>query len=78
VTEVSVRELRNQGGQVLDRVARGERITITRDGKPVAELRPYAQTRVSGRTLLERWRRLPAIDPVGFREDLDQIIDSRL
>jgi prevent-host-death family protein len=78
MTEVSIRELRNQGGQVLDRVARGERITITRDGKPVAELRPYARTHVSGRTLLERWRRLPPIDPATFRADVDQIIDSRL
>lgn len=76
--EVTVRELRNQGGKVIDRVARGERITVTRDGKPVAELRPYVQARVSARRLLEHWGRLPALDPVTFRDDLDGIIDSRI
>ena len=31
--------------QLLDRVARGERLTITRHGKPVAELIPVATDR---------------------------------
>lgn len=38
--EVSARELRNYGGQILDRVERGESMTITRDGTPVAMLTP--------------------------------------
>ncbi|MFH5878813.1 type II toxin-antitoxin system Phd/YefM family antitoxin [Arthrobacter sp. NA-172] len=29
---VTVRELRNQGGEVLERVARGEMLIVTRDG----------------------------------------------
>ncbi len=29
---VSVRELRNHGGEVLDRGARGEAVFVTRDG----------------------------------------------
>jgi hypothetical protein len=36
---VSIREPRNHGGEVVDRIARGEQITITRAGRPVAELR---------------------------------------
>ena len=78
MTEVSVRELRNHGGHVIDRVARGERVTITRDGKPVAELRPFVHSRVSAEALLARWRHLPAIDPATLRGDLDEIIDSRI
>ncbi|WP_115327585.1 type II toxin-antitoxin system Phd/YefM family antitoxin [Mycolicibacterium gilvum] len=35
-----MRELSNSGGDVLRRVEHGERIVITRDGTPVAELRP--------------------------------------
>jgi antitoxin (DNA-binding transcriptional repressor) of toxin-antitoxin stability system len=35
---VHVRELVNQGEQVLDRVIAGEHLTITRDGQPVPEL----------------------------------------
>jgi len=35
---VTIRELRNHGGDVVDRVEAGERVTVTRDGRPVAEL----------------------------------------
>ncbi len=35
-----MRDLRNNGGEVLRRVEHGERIVVTRDGAPVAELRP--------------------------------------
>ena len=40
MTEVASRELRNQTRALLDLVARGERITITVQGRPVAELSP--------------------------------------
>jgi len=36
MNEVTIRELRNRGGLVLDRVTRGEAVTVTRDGHPVA------------------------------------------
>ena len=45
--EATVRDLRNHGGRVLDRVAAGERVTITRDGTPVARLEPAARGRLS-------------------------------
>lgn len=45
---VSVRELRNRGGQVLQRVAEGETLTVTMDGQPIAELRPVAGRALSG------------------------------
>ena len=78
MAEVTVRDLRNHGGDVIDRVARGERVTITRAGKPVAELRPFVTARVSAEALLERWHRLPYVDPVQFREDVDSMLDSSL
>ncbi len=53
---VSARELRNSGGHVLDSVERSETVTITRDGKPVAELRPPAHS-PSPTRLLRRIRR---------------------
>jgi prevent-host-death family protein len=40
MTEVASRELRNHLRAVLDRVAAGESITITVDGRPVARLEP--------------------------------------
>ena len=78
MSDVTVRDLRNHGGDVLDRVARGERITITRDGRRVAELRPRIASKLSAEVLLSRWRHLPMVDPVAFRNDIDDVIDSRL
>ena len=44
MSEATIRELRNHGGAVIDRVLAGETITITRDGEPVAELRPIGDS----------------------------------
>jgi len=40
MTEVASRELRNRTRALLDRVAAGEQITITVDGRPVGRLLP--------------------------------------
>jgi antitoxin (DNA-binding transcriptional repressor) of toxin-antitoxin stability system len=37
VADVTIGELRNHGSQVMDRVAHGEDIIITRDGHPVPQ-----------------------------------------
>ena len=41
--EVGSRELRNHTRALLDRVAGGEEITITVDGRPVARLEPVGR-----------------------------------
>lgn len=78
MSEVSIRDLRNHGGEVIQRVERGERLTVTRDGRPVAELRPLSPLPVQAAVLIERWSRLPRFDPAGLRRDLDQVMDSGL
>ncbi len=78
MSDVSIRDLRNRGGEVIDRVERGERLTVTRDGRQVAELRPLERHPVKAGVLIERWSRLPRFDPDGLRQDIDQAIDSRL
>ncbi len=78
VADVSIRELRNRGGDVVDRVARGEQITITRAGTAVAELRPVSRPPLTAATLIDRRRRLPPVDPVALRADLDETLDARL
>jgi antitoxin (DNA-binding transcriptional repressor) of toxin-antitoxin stability system len=78
MTDVSIRDLRNRGGDVVERAARGEQITITRAGKPVAELRALPQAALSAETLIDRWRRLPRLDPVAQRRDIDEALDSSL
>jgi antitoxin (DNA-binding transcriptional repressor) of toxin-antitoxin stability system len=78
MSDVSIRDLRNHGGAVVDRVARGEQITITRAGKAVAELRALPPTGLSAQTLLNRWRGLPQVDPAALRADIDRLLDARL
>ncbi|MGH9116381.1 MAG: type II toxin-antitoxin system Phd/YefM family antitoxin [Acidimicrobiales bacterium] len=43
MTEVASRELRNQTRAVLDRVAAGEVVTVTVDGRPVAIMQPVGR-----------------------------------
>jgi len=76
--EVSVRELRNHGGRVLDRVARGECLTVTKDGAPIAELRPIRRRSLPAAELIERARRLPQVDPQRLRQDIDELLDQSL
>ena len=73
-----MRDLRNHGGDVLDRVTRGETLAVTRDGHPVGELRPLPRQPIPAATLLSRWRRLPAIDPAKLRADIDDVLDASL
>lgn len=75
MADVTTRELRNNGGEIVDRAAAGEQITITRGGRAVAELRALRPP-LSGEVLLERWRRLPQVDPVALRSDIDAVLDS--
>jgi prevent-host-death family protein len=78
MTDVSIRDLRNHGGEIVDRANHGERVTITRSGRPVAELVPVIGPAVPAPVLLARWRNLPAVDPQALREDIDSLIDPRL
>lgn len=78
MAEVTVRDLRNHGGAVLNRVVHGESLTVTRDGDPVAELRPVPRRPLPAATLLERWRGLPLIDAEQLRSDIDAVLDPSL
>jgi prevent-host-death family protein len=78
MAEVAVRDLRNRGGEILNRVLGGETLTVTRDGEPVAELRPLPKRPLKAERLLERWRTLPVVDPAQLRADIDELLDPAL
>jgi prevent-host-death family protein len=78
MSTVTIRELRNRGGDVVERVLAGESLTVTRAGTPVAELRPVPRSGLDRETLLDRWRRVPPVDPVAFRRDVDAVVDPSL
>lgn len=76
--EATIRELRNQGASVMARVARGERVIVTRDGEPVAELRQLPRRPLGAAAVHERFSRLPPLDPARFRSDIDAAVDQAL
>ena len=53
-------------------------MTVTRDGRPVAEVRPLPRRPLAATQLLERWRRIPAVDPTRLKADIDSVLDPAL
>ena len=74
--DVSVRELRNHTADVLRRVEAGERLRVTVDRRPVAELVPLPQ-----RSTWVPWRRavdaLVQADP-GLQAQLDEALPDTI
>jgi prevent-host-death family protein len=70
MTDVASRELRNDTAGVLRRVQSGEEVTITVNGRPVAQLTGLRTTRrwLPRAEMIARLRRAQA-DP-GLRDDL--------
>ena len=73
------RELRNQIGRALREVEAGERLRVTVDGRPVADLIPIGGFR---RTFVPRDEiasliRAAALDP-SFARDLDTLIGATI
>ncbi len=78
MSEASIRDLRNHGAEVIARVQSGESVTITRDGEPVAELRPLPRRPLGAKALIERFGNLPQVDVDRLRKDIDAVVDQSL
>ena len=78
VDTVTISELRKHSRAVLGRVEAGESLLVSRNGRPVAELRPPPRKPLDRETLLALWKDVPPMDPEAFRRDLDSIIDPSL
>ncbi len=77
--KITQRELRNQSAAVLREVEAGRTITVTRNGTPVAELRPIRPRRFVPRAVIvDAAARAPRVDAGRFRADLDAVIDQRI
>jgi prevent-host-death family protein len=73
---ITQRELRNDSAAVLRDVQAGQTVTVTRNGMPVAELRPLSPRRFVPRAALAvAAPRAPRIDLARFRADLDAVVD---
>lgn len=78
---IAQRELRNDNAKVMDAVTAGETFVVTRNGEPVAELRPL---RAGHRRFISQAEVAALaganvrIDKDQFRIDLDSVIDQGL
>jgi prevent-host-death family protein len=73
---ISQRELRNDSASVLRDVQAGQTITVTRNGMPVAELRPVAGRRFVPRAVIaEAAPRAPRVELGRLRADLDAVVN---
>lgn len=77
--QITQRELRNESAAVLRQVQAGQTLLVTRNGVPVAELRPIRPRRFVPRAVIaEAVARAPRIDAGRFRADVDAVIDPSL
>lgn len=79
--EIAQRELRNDNAEVIRQVEAGETFVVTRNGRPVAELRPLSagQERfVPHDHLADIAARLEPVDRARLRAELDDIADPWL
>lgn len=74
---VTQRELRNDSAAILREVQAGGIVVVTRNGVPVAELRPIQPRRFVPRAAIaEAAARAPRVDAKRFRADLDAVVDQ--
>lgn len=75
--EVSQRELRNESGEIMRALDRGESFLVTRNGVPVGELTPVRRRRhVSAEAAVAAFAGAPALELDRFRADLDAMLDQ--
>ena len=75
--EISQRELRNNSGQIMRSLDRGESFLVTRKGVPLGELHPVRRRRfVDANSLVAAFRGVAPIDADRFRADLDRWVDQ--
>jgi prevent-host-death family protein len=76
---ITQRELRNDSGRVLREVQAGQVLVVTRNGTPVAELRPVPPRRFVPRSVIaDAAHRSPRVDAARFRADVDAVLDQSL
>jgi prevent-host-death family protein len=79
--KITQRELRNESAAVMDAVESGETITITRNGRAVAELRPIDEREKAPLDAIQDlFSALPSMSYERLRADIDEFFgdDDRI
>lgn len=75
--EITQRELRNESGEIMRALDRGEAFVVTRNGVPVGELTPLRARRfVAAEAAVALFAGAPAIDAERFRTEVDRVLDQ--
>ena len=75
--EISQRELRNDSGEIMRRLDRGDSFVVTRRGAPVGELTPLRRHRfISAEAAVAMFAGAPPVDLGRLRDDLDALADQ--
>lgn len=73
---ITQRELRNDSAAVLRDVQAGETVIVTRNGTPIAELKPVPPRRFVPRAAIaSAAQRAPRVDLIRLRADLDAVVN---
>ena len=76
--EITQRQLRNESGEIMRALDRGETFLVTRNGVPVGELTPLRQRQfVGAEAAIAFFAGAPVIDGLRFRADVDSVLDQR-
>ena len=74
---ISQRELRNESGEIMRALDRGESFVVTRNGVPVGELVPIRKRRfVSAEEAVAAFAGAAPVDFERFRSDVDAVLDQ--
>ncbi|MFI4989449.1 MAG: type II toxin-antitoxin system Phd/YefM family antitoxin [Solirubrobacterales bacterium] len=75
--EITQRELRNESGEIMRELDRGESFVVTRNGAPVGELSPIRRRQfVPAAAALKAFAGSAPIDSAAFRTDVDRVLDQ--
>jgi antitoxin (DNA-binding transcriptional repressor) of toxin-antitoxin stability system len=72
--DITQRQLRNESGEIMRGLDRGETFVVTRNGVPVGELSPLRRHRfVDADAAIAIFRGAPSVDLARLRADLDTV-----
>jgi len=75
--EITQRELRNESGEIMRALDRGESFVVTRNGVPVGQLIPLRpRAFVSAESVAAAFASAPDLEHERFRADIDALVDQ--
>ena len=75
--EITQRELRNESGEIMRALDRGEAFLVTRNGVPVGELTPLRQRQfVAAEAAVAVFAGAPTVEASRFLADVDALLDQ--